>query len=351
MTPISTMTILANSMRTLVRRWPVLLTLYGLTFLLVLPVVLAFRSTLASALLGNPDTERLLEGFSFTMYTDFMSSNRGAVDLFQRTAGPYVLVSIILHGIFGAGVVAAMAGEGSVAEFMKAAGLYLSRSIRLVLYAVTVGGLFLVIWAFALGAVWNAMTSGPAIEPQYLTAAIVVVSLFLLPVAVLSLATEYGRVMIVRENRRSVFVSLLEGFRFVFRHPVRMFFQHGVILLMMTVFVILYWLIEAEIGMTTVGGIVAMLLIQQASIILRVGVRAWHTASAVALVDALTPEVPLSSTPSPASVVSTASSTQPEIIQSAPLPVAQPEKQPVRRKKALGVRRTVKRPVRRRTSR
>jgi hypothetical protein len=350
MTPISTLTILGNSVRSLVRRWPVVLTLYGMTFLLVLPVVLAFRATLASSLLGNSDTERLIGGFDFTIYTDFMSSNRGAVDLFQRTAAPFVLVSIILHGIFGAGIVAAMSGEGRIAEFMKATGQYLGRSIRLVFYALAMGVLFLAIWTFGLTAVWDAMTSGPAVEPQYLTAAIVVVTLFLLPVAVVSLATEYARVMIVREDRRSVLISLLEGFRFVFLHPVRMFFQHGAIFLMMAIFVALYWLFEAEVGMTTAGGIVAMLFIQQVSIILRIGARAWHTSSAVALVDALTPEVPLARAPMPAAVIPPAPPTAPEIIQNAPLPVEHPEKKPVRRK-APAVRRPVKRTVRRPRSR
>lgn len=349
MTPTSTLTILGNSMRALVQRWPVLLTLYGMTFLLVLPVVLAFRATLASTFLANPDVEVLVGGFNFTIYTDFLSSNRGAVDLFQRTAGPFVLVSIILHGMFGAGVVVAMAGEGTVAEFMKATGQYLGRSIRLMFYAVAIGVLFLAIWTFALTAVWNAMTAGPAIEPQYLTAAVVVAVLFLLPVAVVSLATEYGRVLIVREDRRAVLVSLFEGFRFVFLHPVCMIVQHGVIFLAMAMFVALYWLIEAEVGMTSVGGIFAMLLIQQVSVILRVGVRMWHTSSAVALVDALTPEVPLSRESAPA-VAPPAPAPAPEIIQSAPLPVEHLEKKPARRK-APAVRRPATRPVRRPKSR
>lgn len=349
MTPISTLTILGNSVRSLVRRWPVVLALYGMTFLLVLPVVLAFRATLASTFLGNPDVEGLVGGFDFTFYTDFMSSNRGAVDLFQKTAGPFVLVSIILHGIFGAGVVAAMAGEGTVAEFMKATGQYLGRSIRLVFYALALGVLFMAIWMFALTAVWGAMTSGPAIEPEYLTAAILVVALFLLPVAIVALATEYGRVLIVREDRRAVLSSLFEGFRFVFLHPVRMIFQHGAIFLMMAIFVLLYWLVEAEVGMTSVGGIFAMLLIQQASVVLRVGVRAWHTSSAVALVDALTPEVPPSGEAASA-VVPKVSAPAAEIIQDAPLPVEHPEKKPVRRK-APAVRRPATRPVRRPRSR
>jgi hypothetical protein len=102
--------------------------------------------------------------------------------------------------------------------------------------------------------------------------------------------------------------------------------------------------------MTTAGGIVAMLFIQQVSIILRIGARAWHTSSAVALVDALTPEVPLARAPMPAAVIPPAPPTAPEIIQNAPLPVEHPEKKPVRRK-APAVRRPVKRTVRRPRSR
>lgn len=349
MTPTSTLTILGRSLRASLRRWPVWLSLYGVSLLIVLPVVLALRSTLASVFADSPAAQPMLGGFDHATYDDFMLANRSAIQFFTRTVGPFMFLSILVHGVFGAGIVAAMSGVGSVEEFFRATGRFLGRSIRLVLYALMLGAIVMGLWTFGIAAVWSAMTAGDAVESRYLTAAIVVAVLFLLPVAIISLATEYGRVFVVREDRRKVLVSLFEGFRFVFLHPIRMILQHGVIFLTMIAFVALYWLIDAEIGMTSAIGIMIMLIVQQLSVFLRVGLRVWQTSSAVALVDVLTPEVPLAAEAAPAVVPATAAPAT-EIIQSAPLPVEHPEKAPVRRK-APAVRRPAKRPVRRPRSR
>jgi hypothetical protein len=341
------LTILGQSLRSVVRRWPVALCLYGVTLLLVLPVVLALRATLAAALMPNPSAEQLIAGFDYTTFVDLMANHKGAIDFLLRSVGPFIFVTIVLHGVFGAGVVAAMAGEGTAAEFLGATGRYLGRSVRLVCYTLLLSLIVLLLWSFAIAAVWSAMTAGDTLEPQYLIAMILVAVLFTLPVAIISLATEYGRVLIVREDRRQVLKSLLEGFRFVFLHPLRMLLQHGSILLAMVLLILLYWAVEGEVGMTSVGGVLGMFLVQQISVFLRIGVRVWNTASAVALVDAVTPEVP-ELLPVPAVVApAVVQPAPPEIIQSAPLPVEPAPKQPVRRKTSAPARKPVRRPVRR----
>ncbi len=352
MTPTSTLTILGQSLRSMVRRWPVLLTLYGMSLFIVLPVVLAFRATLANAFLTSPVIERMFTEFDYTTYADFLSSQRGAVEFFQRTIGPFMFVSFFLHGLVGAGVVAAMAGEGTVADFLRATGRYLGRSFRLVIYAIVVGVIVILLWSFGIAAVWGAMTSGDTIESGYVTAAVIVVALFLLPVAILSLATEYSRVIIVREDRRQVLRTFFEGFRFVFQHPVRMIIQHGFILITMLVFVGLYWVVEAEVGMTTAGGILAMLAIQQVSVLARIGIRVWHTASAVALVDAITPEVPVAvAAPAPTLAASIVATPAPASAPITPASATAVKAAPRRRKPATATKKVVRKSVKRPRSR
>jgi hypothetical protein len=343
MTPTSTLTILGQSLRTVLRRWPVLLTIQGLTVLLVLPVVLAFRSTLSYAFDESNVVERMLSGFDHITYEDFRAQQMWVVEFLRRTVGPLALVSTILHGVLGAGVVVAMAGEGTVAEFLKATGRFMTRSLRLVLYAVLIGGPFLLVWALAMASVWSVMTAGDAMESDYLWAAISVVVLFLLPVVILSLATEYGRVLIVREDRRQVFRSFMEGFVFVARHPVRMAAQHGTILAAMVLLVLVYWSIDQVVEMTSTAGILAMFVIQQASILARVGVRVWQTASAARLVDALTPEVPASVRTSP----EPAPSVPVDVILGASHPAAPSKPASRNRSTVRSTKRPARKPVRR----
>jgi hypothetical protein len=142
-----------------------------------------------------------------------------------------------------------------------------------------------------------------------------------------------------------VVVSFLEGLQFVVQHPLRMMLQHGTILMVMVGFVLLYWLVEGEVGMTTSGGVVTMLFIQQISILLRISVRVWHTTSAVMLVDAVAPEVP-NVPAAPAVPAPSAPLAPPAVIQSAPLPVESPAKKVVRRTTKAAAPK-VRRPVRR----
>lgn len=299
MTPTSSLTILGRSLRTLFQRWPVLLTIQGISFLVVLPIVLAFRSTLASAFDASPVVERMLSDFDYTTYSDFMSTQKEAVLFFRRTVGPLILISIIIHGVLGSGLAAAMAGEGRVAEFLKATGRFLGRSFRLLIYTLVAGILVLVAWIFVTGAAWAALTSGDRIESEYVLAAVTVSILFLIPVAIIALATEYARILMVREDRRNVLRTLWEGFVFVFQHPLRMVVQHGSIVVAMLALVGLYWYVEGLVGMTSIGGVLVMLVVQQASIFGRIAVRGWHTASGVALVDVVTPEVSPAAAPAP----------------------------------------------------
>lgn len=324
MTPTSTLTILGRSLQTLLQRWPVLLTLQAVGLLLVLPIVLAFRSTLVDAFGSSPVVERMFHGFDHLTYDDFMTSQKAAIAFFQKTVGPLVFVSILINSIFGAGLAVSMAGEGTVTEFLKATGRYLGRSLRLFVYALALGVLFIVVWSLVVGGIWSGMTSGDRVESEYLMAIIVTAFLIVLPVVVISLATEYARIMIVRDDRTAIAKTLFDGFAFIFMHPFRMLAQHGTIAIVMLLLVLAYWLVEDAIGMTSVTGVVAMLLIQQASIFGRVAVRSWHTASGVALVDALTPEVPMSAGVIPSQPVVALPITPPLPLEPAPATPARP---------------------------
>jgi len=291
MTPTSSVRILGRSLRMLFQRWPVLLTVQGISFLLVLPVVLAFRATLANAFGTSPVLERMFLEFDHTTYADFMLGQQEAISFFRRTIGPLMLVSIIVHGMLGAGLAVSMAGEGTISEFLKATGRFLGRSFRLLLYAVLLGGSVMALWMIAVGILWSAMTSGNAVESDYLLALIVSGLLVLVPVAIISLSAEYGRILLVRGDRSKVFRALVDGFTFVVKHPLRMLVQHGFIVLNMLLLVVCYWIVEDVVGMTSVAGVLVMLFVQQSSVFGRIAMRGWHTSSGVALVDVLTPEV------------------------------------------------------------
>lgn len=272
------------------QRWSIVLAIYLITLIIALPIAAAFRSSLIAVLGDGSAMSRMFSDFDYTVYDDFMRNSNHIVEVFTRMIFPIVLMSTIIHGLLAAGVASAIKGDATVGGFLRGTGVYLGRSAKLLSLFLILTVLVIGIWSIGLGFIWSAMTAGNVTESAYLWASIVVAGLFLIPIAVLSLALEYARIIMVRDELTGAFKAMGKGLAFVGQHPIRMIAMHGTLVLLMLAFIALYWLLEGFIGMTSVAGIVLVFILQQLSVVARVAVRAWHTASGVELASSLAEE-------------------------------------------------------------
>lgn len=296
------------------KRWTVLLIIYLINLLLVLPIAWSFRSTLAAALGDSSVIGRMFTDFDFTVYDDFTRNSKEAIDVLTRMLFPLVIISTIIHALLGGGLAVSMKGEGTVREFMKGTGEYLGRSAKLLALFGLLSIIVFTVWTALLAILWSGLTSGNVVENGYILAAAVVVFLFLLPVAYLSLASEYARILTVRDELTGMFRAMGSGLSFVAMHPLRMIAMHGSLFLVIIVLVCVYLVLENFIGMTSAAGIIVVLLIQQASVFGRVAVRAWHTAAGVELAASLAPVAPAAPVEPAPAVHQVGATPQPELI-------------------------------------
>ena len=75
--------------------------------------------------------------------------------------------------------------------------------------------------------------------------------------------------------------SAWNGLVMVVRHPIRMIMLHGSVFLTLVAAVLLYWIIEGVVEMTSAIGVIVMFVIQQVFILYRILTRVWNTANGV----------------------------------------------------------------------
>ncbi len=264
-----------------VSKWGVLGLLYAVNLLLTLPLAMMFRSAM-SVMVGNaPIVDELFPGFAYSVFSDLMRAHADAVTVFRNAFGPVAMISIVVHAILGVGLVRVMDTNGGAREFFGGIVSFGWRAFRLFLVWLLFALVLLAVAGFLGVMLFQVVTEGNATEDAYLTGAGIVVLLVGFAVVLISLGAEYSRVVTVRENRDSMFKAAWDGLSFVVRHPVRMIMLHGSVLVVLVLATLLYWLVEDVIGMTSVLGVIIMLIVQQAYILFRLGTRMWHTANAV----------------------------------------------------------------------
>ena len=250
--------------------------LYSAHLVLALPAAFVFQAALGREFGGSLAPERLLSGFDFTVWMDFMGNHGDVLRTLMQMAASTGLLALVL-GPFLAGGTMAMLGPGaapfSTASFFRHCGAFYFRFLRLTLIF---GGLALLALA-ACGAVLGGILSGldkdALSELPLIMAGTVGIVLILVLVVLIFLAGEYAKIAVFRQNSRTLVRAAVNGFDFLLRNFPSVAGLQLLTLFALALLALLYLGLDRLLGGETLPGIFLLVLTQQAVLYGRVLIR------------------------------------------------------------------------------
>ena len=251
-----------------------LLLLYGITLLLALPPALG--------LFGAIDTEfdqslaplRLLDGFDYTVFTDFMHRHSGAIWPLLRT-GWYVSLVYVLTTIWTTGgVLNSFATDYRAVSFWQAATYYFGRNARLAGVTLLVA-LPLLVVAILVGSLLLIAVEDTLTERGMVLICLGVLAVFLLLVALLFCVANYARVILFRTDDAVAFRAFGVAGRFVLANLRATFGPYLLIIAVGGALFGVYFMLEAALPTRNWFLIGLLTLVQQAFILGRIALNVW----------------------------------------------------------------------------
>ncbi|QJW88272.1 hypothetical protein HNV11_02205 [Spirosoma taeanense] len=269
------MNALTVSFRHLFRSGRLIWLLYGITLVLGLVAALPFFNALKVEDQDSPAFLTLLDGFNYTVYSDFMHrSGRAIAPLLSvgRWLGPvYLLLSVFWAG----GILMRFTQTGprfDLGTFWQACSHYFGRFMRL--FGVT--SLFVLagagIWLVA-GTLVSIALSDLFTERGLFWIGLGFFGLFVLTATLLLCIGDFAKVLMFREDERNAFRAFGQAGRLVLRNLGRTYGLYWLLILTGTGLFAIYFLIDDLIPMRNWPTILLMFLVQQALVFGRVALK------------------------------------------------------------------------------
>jgi len=326
--------------RTTNQSYRLVILLYAVNLLIAAILAWGFHSVLANTIGDSINLEHLIKVFDFTIYADFMFKYGGRIATLLSQIWWLILFYLLLNALLDGGTIAILKKseeQFSLQRFFGECGKFFFRFFRLFL----IFGAMVFIVGFitfaVFGFVYSAFTSGVVSEVWPFTLAIILFLLFLFIVMLVVMMADYAKVGTVSSGTKSMFKMSWQGIKFVIRHSLATVGLQLSIFFLLLVGIIVYLLLENQIGMTTPLTVFAMFVVQQVSVGFKVWTRVLTFASELNLYGELTGQAEQAqsaalSTRTPAEIVPPATSE----LQAAPpvLPARATRLQPERKRPA-----------------
>jgi hypothetical protein len=281
-----------------------ILTLYLVNLLLSLVLAVPFFQTIDDSMGSSQVRERMSEGFDYLWWEEFRDE-RGSglsetfspgligpgaalLNLENLLRGGFLslpplllavgLIHLILRSLLSGGILSIYRADKerfTLADLLQGT----------LAFAVRFFGILLLAWVLILGFVgpvagWldslvdkAAVNAASEIGPFYLN---LLVSAFLLFLFMfIQMTFDYARISTVVRERQNILRSVLEGFRFVFRHPGTTLGLYALLALLQVCVTVLYILLRSLIPQTGPLGVLAAFVMLQLFILALVWIRCW----------------------------------------------------------------------------
>lgn len=263
--------VLQTGWRHAVAQWRMAALLYAVNLSAALLPALAFRSS-ASSLGTFPAVQDLLSVFRFSTFIDVLRVYGREVTGVLPVLPWLVLLFIVINTFLAGGIVASFCGmemEFSGKGFFSSCAEYFFRFLRLLLLwgvcVVIVSGLSLGIMAVA----WSWITDNAQTETAGLTVLAVAGFVFLLIATLMVAIADYARIIVVANDERRVFRAFVGGAKFVAGNLFRTLLVLLVPLLIFVIALVIYFVKEDWLGMTSAGTVFLVFVLQQALTMVR----------------------------------------------------------------------------------
>ncbi len=257
-----------------IKQWQVAAIVYGCQFALALTLGMQAHSVLESSIGNSLEINKLLSQYDHTVMTDFLKVHGASITPLIGQLRWLLLVWLVFSVFMNGGLLYGVSGEGDVTQpavkrFWHAGAVYFFAFLKISL-------LFL-----GLALAWTLLILVPIVlflEPsfQYFSSeqysvwlVLGLLLLYFLGLSVLFIWSVISRLEKIKTNS-GVFQSTRKAWQ-VFRKNTRYFLLLVVgFMAFQLILVLLYWQLEAWIGMTSIGGILVLFFIQQAFVFFRI---------------------------------------------------------------------------------
>ena len=252
--------------------------LYFCNLLFGLVIALPLHTVLKDSIGRSFEIQKIINGFDNTVFTDFMNAHgellQPLLSQFQWLAVFYLVLFIFLNG----GIIHTLLGRMG---FWEACAKYFWRFFRLSL-------LFLLLHLLTAGIVFGILLLivrngfdlfGSEIPIYWSIVTAIVVYLFL--ASIVSALSDYAKIRMVSNDRRSAIQAMLHSFGTVFPNFRKTYGLYLFNLLIIAVLYLFYWTLNSNITTSNFFLIFFIILVQQLLILLRVGAKVVNLASAM----------------------------------------------------------------------
>lgn len=251
--------------------------IYSITLLFVLTIALSFNAEVGNLFIMRMGLYKLLQDFDFTLYSDLMNNYSFLFKPFVQMAIWLGLFYFLFTVFFAGGVIKSF--EGSIIKsktqaFFGGCAKFFFRFLRLGIYTLT---LQLIIHS-TIAAVFGIFTSNlieTSAEPSIFTLLVVWFSIHLLFFIIISIISDYAKIILVKEDSGRVWKALLESLIFTFRRFHFVFLLYIILITVPAANTLLYILSEIFVGMHSGLTVLIMFLVQQGYIWIRLFSKIW----------------------------------------------------------------------------
>lgn len=251
--------------------------IYGITLVLGLLVALPFYTTLKIEDQNSLAFMKLLDGFDYTVYSDFMQRSERTISPLMSVGRWLGVLYVFLSVFFAGGILtqfAQLPNRFIVSLFWQGCSQYIKRFLFLsgvtLLFVLVGSGLWLVIGTLAGMALNDTLT-----ERGLFWIGALFFALFAITATFLFCIGDYAKVIMFRENESNAFRAFGRAGRLVLRNAGRTYGVYVLLILIGTVLFGVYFLLDEAILMSNWFTILLMLVVQQVLIFARVGLKVW----------------------------------------------------------------------------
>ncbi|MBD2700565.1 hypothetical protein IC229_07960 [Spirosoma sp. BT702] len=273
---------LLTSLRQTLGSFRLLWLIYGITLVLGLVVALPFYSTFSVETQHSLAFQELLNGFDYTVFSDFWHRSKPAIRPLISVGRWLGLLYLFLSVFLAGGILLRFAQPNTrfdVGTFWQGCTHYVGRFMRLLgatlLFAVISGS----IWLIA-GSLVGFGLSDDVTERGQLWIGSIFFGFFALTVTLVFCIGDYAKVILFREDQHSALRAFGLALRLVLRHPGKTYGLYLLLILIGTGLFGLYFLIDSVILMSGWLTILLMFIIQQTLVFARVGLKVWALGTA-----------------------------------------------------------------------
>ncbi|PJA96500.1 MAG: hypothetical protein CO129_06180 [Ignavibacteriales bacterium CG_4_9_14_3_um_filter_34_10] len=245
------------------------LVMYSVTFVFSFVLGSAFSMSMSS-FKSKPLLSELFAGFDYTVFSDFMHNYGDSISPIFNVMIMFAVFYLLMEIIFAGGLIGRFHFESNKMKAVKFFGFgikYFWRYTRLFLYkllalAITFGIVITIASVF-----FDSFDAG--IETDYIKVIIISAVIFLILFLLLSVISDYAKIIIVKTNLTSSWTAIKMAVGFVFTriHVVALIFLAGIVIY--TMFTIIYLTIAVNFPITNMFSVFVLFVLQQLFIFLR----------------------------------------------------------------------------------